>query len=377
MKLLRQGICLSNIAAFFLFSLLLHACGGSSGSVQTTSSAVSISSSPSISSVSSSSSSIDPTSLDINVAPIARNFYGAMHEPEQGILHGAGQDIDGFKDYAVAVGPGNHPILYMTYVGLAYSPGDVEWWGQELIHELSTLPADVIPQIGVNFTLDRDNGSGQAAALVRGDYDAQIAALVKAIKKLNRKNFVRIGYEFEGSWNGYEAKNYVLAYQKITKALRDGDTNSATVWCSAGGFAGFWPWSMLSAYYPGDEYVDWFGIDIFDSQELFDPRLVAFLQKADEHKKPVMIGETSAILVGTFQGQDQWDAWFRPFYRLLYQNPQIKAFCYISWDWAYWAIRQNFNLGYWGDARIEKNAYVNVGARQELKKSIFVHSSGK
>jgi hypothetical protein len=290
--------------------------------------------------------------LLVDVTPIERKFYDAKHEPAQGILHGAGQDFNGFKDYATAVGQGKHPIIYMDYIGLTKSKIEVAAWGLKIKNDLSQLPADIIPQIGLNMTGGNDNGSGQVGAIASGAYDEQITAFAQAMKNLNRKSFVRIGYEFEGSWNGYQPVGYVAAFKKVTTALRAIDSNAATVWCFGGGSAGFKSWTELSEYYPGDEWVDWWGVDIFSPEELTDNRLVAFLQKSDEHGKPIMMGEATPRYVGVADGELSWGKWFHPFFELLYQNPQIKVTGYINWDWLYWSNALGFQWKDWKDVRI-------------------------
>jgi hypothetical protein len=334
----------------------------------------SASSKPASSKIASSLSSTDLDALAVNVTPVDRVFYKAKHEQETGVLHGAGQDPIGFRDYTKAVGPSNHPIVYMTYISLTGSVGGINNWGTDLLNKLNALPADVVPQIGLEVTVPKGSS---LTTIASGTYDAQIAAFVKAVKNLGRANYVRIGYEFEGSWNNYDATGYVAAFKRITTELRTADTNSATVWCSAGGSAGFMSLTALDTYYPGDEFVDWFGVDIFSPEELTDSRLTAFLAKADKHQKPVMIGETTPRHVGTLDGTVSWEKWFRPFFKLVYENPQIKMICYINWEWDYWAALLKIDWPNWKDGRIEKNAVVNAGMIQELKKPIFVHSTAK
>jgi beta-mannanase len=206
----------------------------------------------------------------------------------------------------VAVGKKQHPIIYMSYIGLTRSKEQISAWGEKLKNDLNKLPPDIMPQIGLNMTSGKDNSSGKVSAVATGEFDVQIATFVQAIKSLNRKTFVRIGYEFEGAWNGYEPQTYVDSFIKITSQLRKENTNAATVWCSGRGSAGFMPWEKLVKYYPGDQW----GIDIFSPQEINDTRLDAFLEKANEYKKPVMIGETTPRYVGTIDGVVSWDKWF-------------------------------------------------------------------
>ena len=308
----------------------------------------------------------------------ARSFFGAKLEPENTVLHGAGQDPDGFSDYAKALGPSRLPVVYMTYVSVAGSPWAVKWWGWRLRRQLTSIGTrDLIPQIGLNMTGGRDTGKGRETDVANGVRDESIEAFCAAVKALNRPVFVRIGYEFEGSWNGYKSDTYRSAFIRITKALRAHNIEAATVWCSAGDSAGKKTIQTLMAYYPGDEWVDWWGIDCFSKTDLTDRQTQAFCDGAASHRKPVMIGEATPRSVGVLKGQASWDAWFAPYFELIHTRPEIKAFCYINWDWRYWSFWLGFDWKHWGDARIERNADVLRLYQHEMSTPLYQHRGGQ
>lgn len=304
---------------------------------------------------------------------VMRRDYGARLEPAGGVLHGAGQDVQSFVEYVDALGAGRHPQLYMTYVSLARQPERVTEWGKRLLLELEGLPGGLIPQVGINFTAGNDDGSGQDERVAAGELDDGIEAFVDALRQLERPVFLRIGYEFEGDWNGYSANSFAAAYTRIAAAVREAGIEAALVWCSGGGSAGFMPMGELMEYYPGDEWVDWWGIDVFSPEELTDARLVTFLEAADEHAKPVMLGEVTPRYVGVEDGNKSWDAWFEPFFRLIAEYPQIKAFCYINWDWLFWSEELGFGWHDWKDARLQLNDAVLDAYRSEMDRSIYCH----
>lgn len=164
----------------------------------------------------------------------------------------------------------------MTYIGITNPVEVVEKWGSDLKLHLSRLPDGVIPQVGLSYVGGNDTRSGLDQQVAEGKYDDQIAAFVSGLKNLDVPAFVRIGYEFEGSWKGYSPEPFKEVFIKITKESRENDTNAVTVWCSGGGSAGFVSHDQLMKYYPGDEWVDWWGIDIFSPEEITDSRLEAF-----------------------------------------------------------------------------------------------------
>ncbi|MEO0472487.1 MAG: glycosyl hydrolase [Bacteroidota bacterium] len=304
---------------------------------------------------------------------VPRKNYQARLEPADGVLHGAGQDFDSFIKYTEVLGKKHYPVIYMDYIGLIKEDDGVQKWGEKLKAELAQMPADVMPQIGLNLTAGNDDGSGQDSLVASGAYDPAINVFVEALQSLGRPAFVRIGYEFEGSWNGYTPSTYVAVFKRITDAMRAAKVNAATVWCAAGGSAGFIPLDSLAQYYPGDEYVDWWGIDVFSPEEITHPRLIEFLEWADEHQKPVMLGECTPRYVGVMDGKVSWDKWFGPFFNLIEQRPQIKAFCYINWDWVYWSDELGFQWHDWKDARIELDEYVSMAYQAEMKKPFYIH----
>jgi len=302
-----------------------------------------------------------------------RNYYKALLEPKKGVLHGAGQDSVGFLEYVGAVEKKQHPIIYMTYISLLNKDKLVNY-GDYLTNQLQGLPDDVIPQIGLSFVAGKDNGAGMDSSVAEGLYDENIQLLVNALRKFNRSVFIRIGYEFEGGWNGYKPESYKTTFVKIAKAIKEANIKVATVWCSGGSPIAH---NKLMEYYPGDEWVDWWGVDIFSPKEMTFPTLFEFLAAADSHKKPVMIGESTPRGVGVHDGVKSWEKWFQPYFELIYQNPQIKAFCYINWEWEYWSNKLGFKWHHWKDARIQLNDYVNYNYKVQLQNKIFIHSKNQ
>jgi len=133
--------------------------------------------------------------------------------------------------------------------------------------------------------------------------------------------------------------------------MRNSGLNAATVWC-------FMPMpvpegdnilSRVMEYYPGDEWVDWWAVDLFSTKGMINSK--PFLREAHSHRKPMMIGESTPKGIGVLDGRQSWDQWFVPYFKLIHDHPGIKAFCYINWNWAKYAQWKN-----WGDARLQQNA---------------------
>jgi hypothetical protein len=131
----------------------------------------------------------------------------------------------------------------------------------------------------------------------------------------------------------------------------------------------------LRQFYPGDEWVDWWGVDVFSEDEFARPQLAAFLDAARAHRKPVMLGETTPRHVGVLDGARSWDRWFGPMIALLQARPEIKAICYINWDWAEWSDRLGFDWRDWGDARINRDATVRERWVRALSAPVFLNAT--
>ena len=307
---------------------------------------------------------------------VPRVEFGARLEPGNRIIHGAGQDPQGFADYQQIFDKDHGPLIYMTYIGLRHPVAVVSEWGTRVRGELAALePRRVIPQIGLNISAGNDTGVGVDAEVADGKYDAQINAFAQAIASFGRPVFIRIGYEFEGSWNNYAPATYVQAWMRITRILRDQGLPFATVWCAAGASSGWPPMSRLMEFYPGDAEVDWWGVDLFSEDEFTKPQLAEFLDASRQHRKPVMIGEMTPRYVGVLEGAKSWDRWFDPMIELLKRRPEIKATAYINWEWKEWSDRLGFTWHDWGDARLERNDLVRDRWIRAMADPIYLHAS--
>ena len=196
---------------------------------------------------------------------VARKNFNAINEPVGKVLHGAGQDYQSYIDYTSLFPANNQPHFSMSYVNLSGSFGDIDGWFFNRVGHANAH------QIGIEFV-------GKANEMANGVYDANIEYFLDRLAQLGTPAFIRIGYEFEGPWNQYTPAQYVGAFQRITGKLRARNIpNVATVWCAAGGSAGHQSMSTIMSYYPGDFFVDWWGVDMFAADQFTNPWLEKFL----------------------------------------------------------------------------------------------------
>lgn len=297
---------------------------------------------------------------------VPRTDYSARLEPLGVVIHGAGQSTDAFKNYCDVMLARQKPVVYMFYIGLR----DINvGWEKNLKSELmSYLPDFLIPQIGLYMTQDGTPSAHYEGDVAAGLMDAQINSFIDGLRSLARPVYLRIGYEFNGIvWNGYQPDTYKQAFIRITQKIREADLEVATVWDAAvGGDKNYMP------FYPGDDVVDWWGINPFSVEDLSHATMLSFLNDAEQHHKPVMIGESTPRYVGVLQGETSWNAWFKPYFELIHAHPGLKMFCYINYNWA--DFQQWLD---WGDCRLEKNAVVAGHYNDELKGTQYLHASGE
>lgn len=251
-------------------------------------------------------------------------------------------------------------------------------------------------------------GVGDAAAVVR--YRRWLDEFIRYLDKTDRQVFLRIGYEFDGPWNGYEPTLYKSAYRNIAKRIRQlGADRIATVWQSA-----TWPYTEAAPYdaaaagadhwdrwYPGDDAVDWIGLSHFYGKNYADYQWACNLGKvvapplqvqgslltfARQHRKPVFIAESApqgfdignltanCIFKDEVSGgahtpvpvtaEQIWQAWYEPYFDFVEANSDvIRGISYINTHWSsqpmWTCVPGNCNSGYWGDSRVQANPLIH------------------
>jgi len=294
------------------------------------------------------------------------NFGRRLEPPARRVLHGAGQSPDEFRKYWDAVSQ-TPPAIYMSYCGLKRYTLD---FYARLRHELDSYePHCVIPQIGLAMTHDGKPEGHYEHEVAAGRYDAQLDGFWEGLSGLRRPVFLRIGYEFNGHWNGYEPEPFKAAWRRVGKALRDHKLDEvATVWC----YAPEGNNREYQAYYPGHDVVDWWAVDLFGIEQFDSERTRSFMEEAARRGFPVMIGESTPRRVGVLEGARSWEKWFARYFRFIREHPHVKAFCYISWDWGKYPKWQD-----WGECRIHVNGEVLERYRRELADGLYIHAQAE
>jgi hypothetical protein len=138
----------------------------------------------------------------------------------------------------------------------------------------------------------------------------------------------------------------------------------------------------IRAFYPGDSYVDYFGISYWGdtccfgptstkAQAIYDRRTEELIRQARRLGLPTVIAESTPAYVGTGSGARSV-AWINRYFDLIERN-DIRMASLISVDWR---ADPFFSLpfwgGYWPEARIERFADVRHAFVRRVRKRRYV-----
>ncbi|HCA78516.1 MAG TPA: hypothetical protein DEP53_02160 [Bacteroidetes bacterium] len=210
---------------------------------------------------------------------------------------------------------------------------------------------DAIPHVtwepwvnGYPFPLD---------GIISGTYDSYIIGYANAVKSWAKPLFIRVGHEMNGDWYPWGGKNngggtlggfgdpakadgperFIASFRRVRRLFDSvGVTNVSWIWCPNNGSAPAEPWNQPENFYPGDDVVDWIGLDGYNwgtSQTWsgwvsFYDTFKDIYSKFTSLSKPMMIGEFASAEVGGDKGKWIRDAYL--FNKLIF--PRVKA---ITW----------------------------------------------
>ena len=123
----------------------------------------------------------------------------------------------------------------------------------------------MLQQCVMHVSISMEGGGEEKVA--DGTFDHLIDEFVQFIADHpKRVFFIRIGYEFDGSWNKYEPENFKKAFRRIVDALRNKKlSNYATIFASSSTVKP----NQFETYDPGSEYYDWIGYSWWGHEDKF------------------------------------------------------------------------------------------------------------
>ena len=140
--------------------------------------------------------------------------------------------------------------------------------------------------------------------IISGSLDATIKARAAGAKALKKQFFLDFAAEMNGdeAWSGNDAKLYIDAYRHIHDLfVAAGATNVVWAWCPNVTDTDGTNTATLS-YYPGDDYVDWTGVDGYNwgasEWQSFHDIFKDIYPLLAGKKKPILIGEMASSETG-------------------------------------------------------------------------------
>ncbi len=292
-------------------------------------------------------------------------------EPEDGrVIHGLGQyegyfydDKDIWYDNKVYESiVGKAPLLYSVYASFDSAlrlRNPTDYNDIQSAHDYPYL-------LVVGLLLHDSKRNINVNGIINGEFDSQITAFANRLKKVKSPVFLRPGFEFGENNRGFHNTENLTAdgFKEIWKRIyslfsKQNVLNVAFVWNTVN-TASF----EYINWYPGDDFVDWWGINIFNTSQMRNARL--FIANAKKHNKPVMICESNPITLNGTLNDENWEKWFVPFFKLIKSAPQVKAFVYTNSPWS----KGPFSS--WPDSRIAKSTLIGNKFKKELAHPMFI-----
>jgi len=244
------------------------------------------------------------------------NIAQKIEAPESGCYHAAfvGSDLQStFEQLA-----GKQIAIEMFFTG----------WPSNKIPDFPQAKCNTIVTNGavphITWMFEVTGSPYPLDAIISGSFDTYISGYATQVKNWGKTLFIRPGHEMNGDWYKYGGQNngggtlngfgdpnkadgperFIAAYRHIVDIFNNlGVTNVTWVWCPNNGSAPDASWNTYDAYYPGDEYVDWVGMDGYNfgtsqswsSWVEFFNIYNSFYHAMEVYNKPIMIGEYASV----------------------------------------------------------------------------------
>jgi beta-mannanase len=186
--------------------------------------------------------------------------------------------------------------------------------------------------------------------VANGDYDNLIRANARWIKNnFPYKLLIRLNHEFNlGNWGwSKDAAVYAKAWRRVADDFRIEDMQAEWVWSP--NFQDNPSTIHYQDYYPGDDYVDWIGVDVYANSWIHDSdgwtaeemlscrgtNNLSIYEFALLHNKPCMIAEWGLNITGDMT-DEQNAAWLTGMFDAIEKRPDLRAI--IHWGGSPWYL---------------------------------------
>lgn len=211
---------------------------------------------------------------------------------------------------------------------------------ERIIHQFygwtETLPASLPYVTSASYLMISWAGI-LPTTITSGDADKRIKAAAKQMKARKRPTLLRWGWDMNnrdpGVWGAeaqadHDPDNYVAAYRRIHKIFADqGAGNVSWVWSPNVAGDPVDTWNDVTNYYPGDDYVDWIGVNGYADNQTPD-ELFGDFYATWATKKPIMITEVAV----TDRGGSTKPDWITAFGQWVTAHPGVGAVVWFDTD---------------------------------------------
>ena len=251
----------------------------------------------------------------------------SKYEPKKGVYLGAyvyqdtliNGDMKKFNELT-----GKKHASFFIYVGYG-SPFPQKW-----IDQLKEVGA------AAHIAFEPNNGLDQVKD------DQYLRNFARKLKESGIPVFLRFASEMNGDWTAYsgDPKKYIEKWRLVHDVMEEEAPNVMMVWTVF-----TFPQSNILAYYPGDEYVDWVGVNIYNvvyhnnniklKADHEDPlELLNYVYDTFSERKPIQISEFGAthytITDGKYYVDFAIEKITRMYNGLKTKYPRVKSIFYFD-----------------------------------------------
>lgn len=289
----------------------------------------------------------------------SRNMKRGKYEPPRGIYLGAALDYSNLSgDAAMAEKmagamrsweqeSGRKHALYLQFIEFPHSDGSFPTWYQDPKGWASSAEfCKATDTVGGTPVLTLEPQQPKLFLDWRPGAPAYEATRAYAISasEWGKPLFIRFAHEMNGSWypwaewsdknrnmqrdpgeeTGFTPDDYKRAYRNVASMFRRYAPRAALIWCPNSGLLGGQRRDVFRPFYPGDDVVDWVGLDVYErgwtmpmpgahlwagqfaynlSHDMADDPATPWNESVDfykifvgEKRKPLMLCETAATL---------------------------------------------------------------------------------
>ncbi len=235
----------------------------------------------------------DPLAGDRPTGPVKP----APLEPDKGVYLGAALDSSQLKGeaYAALVAQmtdfghlaGRKQALYVHFLQFPNDAGTFGTWDRDANGWISAATfSSACDRVGATPLLTLEPMRPRTLLDWRAGSPAFEAAkaFAQGAGKWNKPLFIRFGHEMNGSWypwgewidknenqvfdpdeaTNFSGANYIQAYRNVASMFRRYAPKAVLVWCPNSGLVGGGRRDPFRRWYPGDDVVDWVGLDVYE-----------------------------------------------------------------------------------------------------------------